>query len=157
MQCTDAHTKKRRQELWYKGQSVMNTLLVLYVDSELCSFCQKLIEGVIVEGNNTLVIEDVVTSGASVLETCADLRGVGLSVTHAVVLLDREQGGRENIQRGGVVLHSVITLSQLMQYLLDARKVSMETVDMVLKFVSDNGQLKVIKRPNPAVSVYTLQ
>lgn len=120
------------------------------------SVYQKLIEGVIVEGNNTLVVEDVVTSGSSVLETCADLRGVGLSVTHAVVLLDREQGGQENIKRGGVALHSVITLSQLMKYLLDDRKITMETVAMVQKFVSENGQLKVTKCPiNPAVSTTT--
>ena len=97
-------------------------------------------------------MEDVVTSGASVLETCADLKGVGLKVTHAVVLLDREQGGRGNVEREGVVLHSVLTMSQLMQYLLEAGKVTDETVDMVKTFIRGNSQVKIAEKHNPTVS-----
>ena len=56
------------------------------------------------EGDECLVIEDVVTSGGSVLETVRALREVGVAASRAVVLLNREQGGRENLEREGVVL-----------------------------------------------------
>ncbi len=104
------------------------------------------------KGSSCLVVEDVVTSGASVLETCADLKRVGLKVTHAVVLLDREQGGRGNVEREGVVLHSVLTMSQLMQYLLETGKVTSETVDMVKAFIRENSQVKIAEKCNPTVS-----
>ena len=105
------------------------------------------------EGSSCLIVEDVVTSGGSVLETCADLKRAGLKVTNAVVLLDREQGGRGNIESEGVALHSVLTLSQLMEYLLEAGKISSDTVSMVKTFIEENSQVKVPDQPNPAVSV----
>ncbi len=110
------------------------------------------------KGSSCLVVEDVVTSGASVLETCADLKRVGLKVAHVVVLLDREQGGRGNVEREGVVLHSVLTMSQLMQYLLETGKVTSETVDMVKAFIRENSQVKIVEKCNPTVSsiiIYT--
>ncbi len=49
-----------------------------------------MVEGVYTRGSRCLIVEDVVTSGMSVLETSASLKEEGLDVTHAVVLCESQ-------------------------------------------------------------------
>lgn len=62
-----------------------------------------------------MIIEDLVTSGASVLETLDTLNAEKLRVTDVVVLIDRQQGGPENCLKHGVKCHSAFTLEQLLK------------------------------------------
>ncbi len=78
---------------------------------------KKLIEGIYKEGDSVLVIEDLITSGTSILETNYVLEAHGVHVTDAAVLVDREQGGRENLMKAGFRLHSVVTISQIIRVL----------------------------------------
>ena len=63
---------------------------------------QCAIEGTIVPGAKCLVVEDVISSGGSVLETVAALKKEGLEVDLVVVFLDREQGGEKNLRERGI-------------------------------------------------------
>ncbi|XP_053672006.1 uridine 5'-monophosphate synthase [Anopheles nili] len=96
---------------------------------------KKLIEGKFGAGDKCLIIEDVVTSGSSILETVDDLRSEGLTVTDAIVVVDREQGGVQNTEERGIRMHSLFTLSYLLQVLLEAKRIEESTVKAVAKYI----------------------
>lgn len=92
---------------------------------------KKLIEGVFQAGSKCLVVEDVVTSGSSVLETVEALSSVDIQVSDAVVLLNRCQGGEEMLRLRGVRLHSLLTLTKVIQILHESGKVDSSVVQQV--------------------------
>ncbi|XP_017820666.4 uridine 5'-monophosphate synthase isoform X1 [Callithrix jacchus] len=99
---------------------------------------KRLVEGAINPGETCLIIEDVVTSGSSVLETVEVLQKEGLKVTDAIVLLDREQGGKDKLQAHGIRLHSVCTLSKMLEILEQQKKIDTEMAGRVKRFIKEN-------------------
>jgi len=58
-------------------------------------------------GKRLLMVDDVATTGGSVLQAIEVARGVGAVVEDALVIVDRQEGGTENLAARGVRLHSV--------------------------------------------------
>ncbi|XP_049853900.1 uridine 5'-monophosphate synthase isoform X1 [Schistocerca gregaria] len=112
---------------------------------------RKLIEGKFKKGDTCIIIEDVVTSGSSILDTYRDLTQEGLVVTEAVVVVDREQGGTQNVAQYGIQMSSLCTLSQIMDILHEAGKVDLSVVDSVRKYISAS-QIPLINYINTTVA-----
>ena len=74
---------------------------------------RRLAEGVDVAGRRLVVVEDVVTSGGAVVESCQALRSEGAEVAVAVCVIDREAGGPANLAEIGVELRPLFTMTQL--------------------------------------------
>lgn len=66
-------------------------------------------------GERVVLVEDVVTSGQTVLESVHLLRAAGLVVESCVCLVDRESGGAEALGRLGVTLYSLARLAELLE------------------------------------------
>jgi orotate phosphoribosyltransferase len=76
----------------------------------------KLIEGVVKSSDRALIVDDVLTSGGSLLKAVAAARGAGLVVTHALVIVDRkEQDGRRKVEAEGLTLLSLLTIDDLIR------------------------------------------
>lgn len=76
---------------------------------------RRLAEGGEVDGQQLLIVEDVVTSGGQVVLSAADLRELGAHVTHAVCVIDREAGGPEALAEAGIELRPLFTMRELKQ------------------------------------------
>lgn len=94
----------------------------------------KIIEGVFQKGEQCLIIEDVITSGSSILETTQDLRKESLLIENAAVLINREQGAIKALKKEGINVHAILTLSQILDILLEEKKISKKTVEEVQAF-----------------------
>ena len=99
---------------------------------------KKAIEGVFEKGQKCLVIEDLVTSGGSVFETIEPLELEGLKVSDIVVLIDREQGGKKHIEEKGYHLHSLLTIFQVLEILLEKNKIDQEIYQKTINFIKNN-------------------
>ncbi len=74
------------------------------------------INGAWTPGETVLLIDDLVTHAESKLEAIRVLEANGLVVRDVAVLVDREQGGPEQLAAAGYRLHAAVTLSQLLAY-----------------------------------------
>ena len=77
------------------------------------------VEGAFQVGQVAVAIEDVVTSGGSLLSAIGTMEAAGLEVRDVVVLVDREQGGRARLAQAGIQLHAVLTIGEILDALKD--------------------------------------
>lgn len=95
----------------------------------------KLIEGAWQPGDRIAIIEDLITSGGSTIKTAETLRAAGLVVEHAIVLIDREQGGPANLAQAGITAHAVLKLTTILDILSTAGKLDDDKRQEVLAFL----------------------
>ena len=74
----------------------------------------KQIEGGFQAGDRVVAIDDVITSGGSTLQAIDVIERAGGEVAFVVVLVDRQEGGRENIEKSGYPVLSLFTRDQLL-------------------------------------------
>lgn len=68
------------------------------------------IEGYIDKGAKVVILEDVLTTGTSALKAIDATTQAGITVLAVLVLLDRQEGGKENLQARGFPVYSVLTI-----------------------------------------------
>ncbi len=94
------------------------------------------VEGVFAPGDRVVVIEDLVTSGGSVIKAIETLEAAGLVVQDVAVLIDRQQGGPEALAAAGYRLHAVLTMTQILDVLQSAGRISFDQANAVKGYLS---------------------
>jgi uridine monophosphate synthetase len=90
---------------------------LIYPRKEVKTYGTKAeIEGIYHEGEKIVVIDDLATNGSSKFEAIDKLTSAGLLVKDVVVLVDRQSGAVEALAKAGFTLHSVTTLSRLLDH-----------------------------------------
>lgn len=75
----------------------------------------KWIEGGMAPGDRVVIIDDVITTGGSTIKAIDKSEEAGLEIVKVIVLVDREEGGRENILKRGYEVEAIFTKSELME------------------------------------------
>ena len=99
---------------------------------------KKLIEGIYEKGQNCLLVEDVITSGKSLIETIAEVENEDLKVADIVVVLDREQGGKQLLESKGFKVHTLFNISEVCEILQEEGQLSDEEVKRIQDFLQGN-------------------
>lgn len=85
-----------------------------------------------------LLINDVITQADSTLEAIRAFRNIDIRVPHLVVLIDREQGGIEQVEQTGCIPHAVFTMSDLLDHYVYTGAISTDTADKVKAYALAN-------------------
>jgi len=80
----------------------------------------KLIEGPYRGGDRVVVVEDVITTGGSALRAVDAVRRAGGTVGGVLAVVDRQEGGRETLERAGLSVRSLALASEIVALLPDS-------------------------------------
>jgi uridine monophosphate synthetase len=89
----------------------------------------------IAKGERILFFDDVISEGLSKLEGIKPLEELGARVEHVMVVVDREQSGRENLEKLGYSVHALAKISEMVDCLLESKQVSEQHAKEVLDYI----------------------
>ena len=96
------------------------------------------IEGIWKRGDRILLIDDLVTNGISKGEAIGVFEQVGLAVEDIAILIDREQGGRERLEKANYRLHSLISIFEILDRIKSLNKIDGHLYNTVSRFLRDH-------------------
>lgn len=106
----------------------------VYVRKEAKKWGEKRrVEGFLEKNKNVLVVDDLITTGKSLVEAVNSIQENGCVVTDVLVFIDREEGGKEKLKSKNVRLHSFIRIREILKFLVEAKKIDYNQYNMVLK------------------------
>ena len=87
------------------------------------------------KGDKILFFDDVISEGLSKVEGIKPLQDLGASVKHLLVVVNREHGGKEKLEKLGYRVHSLAKITDIVNSLYLGKHISKEQADRVLEYV----------------------
>ena len=110
---------------------------LIYVRSKPKDYgTSKSVEGKIHDGMKVVMIDDVATTGGSVVNAIKSLTEVNVPVKDAYVIVDRMEGANEALAELGVKMHSILNILQIAEVLYEQKMIDIEILDKVKKQIS---------------------
>jgi len=89
----------------------------------------------VTKGDNILFFDDVISEGLSKVEGIKPLQELGAKIKHVLVVVNREQGGKETLEKLGYQVHALARISDIVASLYVDKRISKEQADKVLDFI----------------------
>jgi orotate phosphoribosyltransferase len=96
---------------------------------------QRRVEGVLASGDKVLLVDDLMTTGLTLQKAAESVKAEGGIITDAMVFLDREEGGRQLLEKNGIKLHSLMKISEIAKTLYELGAIEQEDLKTILKQV----------------------
>jgi len=94
---------------------------------------QRRIEGILAPGNRVLLVDDLITTGLSLEKAAKALTAEGGIVTDAVVLIDRQEGGKGKLEKRGIKVHALLNMSDIANTLYELGTIDEQQMKTILK------------------------
>ena len=95
----------------------------------------KSLEGSFEQGKKALMIDDVATTGGSVVNALKPIKDAGIAITDAFVIINRMEGASEALEAEGVKMHSLTDILQITNILHDQNLVSNDILENIKKHI----------------------
>jgi len=116
--------------------SLQGNYPMIYPRKEIKTYGTKAeIEGEYHAGETVVIIDDLATTGGSKFEAIEKLTSAGLIVKDVVVLIDRQSGAKESLEKAGFHLRAVLTITQLLDYWEKTGKVNKDKITETRNFL----------------------
>ena len=94
---------------------------------------QRRVEGILISGDRVLLVDDLVTTGLNLKKAAESIRAEGGVVKEAVAFLDREEGGKEKLERSGIKVHTLLKISEMANTLYEIGAIDEERLATIQK------------------------
>jgi uridine monophosphate synthetase len=91
----------------------------------------------VTKGDKILFFDDVISEGLSKVEGIKTLQDLGANVKHLLVVVNREHGGKEKLEKLGYQVHALAQISEIVDSLYREKHISKEQADKVLDYVKN--------------------
>jgi uridine monophosphate synthetase len=117
--------------------SLAGNLPMIYARKEAKDYgTKRVIEGTFAAGETVVLIDDVITDGASKFEAAEPLLQAGLTVKDFAIFLDREQGGAERLREKGYTLHAALRITEVLAHLRDVGRLPADLHGRCVDFIA---------------------
>jgi orotate phosphoribosyltransferase len=99
---------------------------------------QRRVEGILVSGDRVLLVDDLVTTGLNLKKAINAIRAEGGVVKEVVALLDREEGGKEKLEKSGVKIHTLLQMREVANTLYEMGAIDETNLKIILKQIKNN-------------------
>jgi orotate phosphoribosyltransferase len=96
---------------------------------------ERRVEGILASGDRVIVIDDLLTTGLTLKKAVDAVRAEGGVVNDAIVFLDREEGGKQILEKDGLKVHPLIRISEIANKLYELGAIDKESQKTILKQV----------------------
>ena len=91
----------------------------------------------VANGDNILFFDDVISEGLSKVEGIKTLQDLGANVKHLLVVVNREHGGKEKLEKLGYHVHALAKITEIVDSLYREKHISKKQAQEVLNYIKN--------------------